>query len=370
MGYLEKWFRLWYINNMSSNKFIQVVLPSANELAGRTILASDFAVACGARFREFFYSEKQDVLKLRNEWKPDEANLNCAYAATSTVVCQKKRDGGYDFLIKGKFPSNNRNLEYVDDANLNCFAGDHALLFSLKFVHPETAGMTVEPDPRYHGVEMGVMKIGDQIPTVPQSYAGSQLSKKLESLMKRGQLQQTGTFTVDGVATPSADSATTRNGSLDEAIDPVVCPRFTYQGVDYVRKNFACAKTVRRPDCCGDYKLTNGQFMDGTTAKLGKPYWFKCEPCHVVRTRDGSILCYGIFPCQLEPQAQFEKLALDSIKANERLQLKLDTEGIAETNVHTEELSGGKFLNQVFLKELYQSVGKDLDQMRVADKVR
>ena len=93
-----------------------------------------------------------------------------------------------------------------------------------------------------------------------------------------------------------ADLATTRNCSLDEAIDPVVCPRFTYQGVNYVRKNFACTKTVRRPDCYGDYKLTNGQFMGGTTAKQGKPYWFKCEPCHVVRTRDGSILCYVIFP--------------------------------------------------------------------------
>lgn len=343
-----------------SLKMIKVVLPTAKELEGRTIIASDFAVACGVRFREFT-CEEDGNLKLRSGWNENDFNLNCAYAATSTVVC-KRRDGKNHFRIKAKFPSNDAKLNFRDDASLECHAGDHALAALFKFENPESINMTVETNPQFNN-RMGVVKVGDKTLTVPQTYAGSNLSKKLESMYKKGQLQQVGTFTIDGLATAMNQMAGDNCDALNQPIDPVVCPRFTIDGVDYVRKNFAKAKLMRRPDGEGDFTMENGRFSNGTIASAGKPCWFKCEPLTGVKNLDGSITCLNaVLPLQLEEEEIFEALVENEFLVNPTLRAKFERgEGV---NMHVPTLSGGKFLNQVFLPEILQSVGLDLEQVR------
>ncbi len=343
-------------------KQIKVVLPSARELEGYSITATDFAVACGTRYREFIYQEESDQIFLRTQWEPMDINLNCAYLATSTIVGKKSvNENNYKFRMKAKFPGNDRNLQYVDDGYLHCFVGDHALGIMPKFINPEAVGMSLKIEPQYQGVERGLLEIDNKIVTYPQSYAGSQLSKRLESLMKHGSLQRVGVVTVDGEAVQCAELASSNSANLNENVMPVECERYVYQGTEYVRKNFAKSKKVRRINHEGDTVMAYGQFVNGTYAKPGKPMWFKCEPIHAERNRDGSIICLNaLMPCFMEKEVEFQRLATQSVLDNVGLRNKI--ENGAEVNIHAEELSGGKFLNQVFLPEMLRSVEQSSEQ--------
>lgn len=355
---------------------VKVVLPTANELNGRVILASDFAMANGVRFEEFFYDQSKDAVRAKSA---DDINacetLNLACVATSTVFCKKREKQSwdfddkhtYDFRLKAKFPGNDENMNFVD-VDTQCFAGDHALGFVPKFENPDAINMTVETEPYQ---EVGIIKIGDKVPTAPQTFVGTEMSDKLEELYTQNQLQKTGTFTVDSLSTNMGKYMTSYDDNCDFEIMQHKCPRFVYEGVEYVRKDFAQAQTKYRPDSTEVIKYENGRFSDGTIAQPGKPCWFKCEPYQAMKNEDGSITCMtAIMPGQFEVEDNYKKIIKGKFLDNPRLKSMMENgEDFSNLNINiqTEQFGGGKFLNEVFLKEMLQSVGIEMYQSQNKD---
>ena len=355
---------------------VKVVLPTANELNGRVILASDFAMANGVRFEEFFYDQSKDAVRAKSA---DDINacetLNLACVATSTVFCRKREEQSwdfddkytYDFWLKAKFPGNDENMNFVD-VDRQCFAGDHALGFVPKFENPDAINMTVETEPYQ---EVGIIKIGDKVPTAPQTFVGTEMSDKLEELYTQNQLQRTGTFTVDGLSTSMGTYMTSYDDNYEIEIMQHKCPRFVYEGVEYVRKDFAQAQTKYRPHSTEVIKYENGRFSDGTIAQPGKPCWFKCEPYQAMKNEDGSITCMtAIMPGQFEVDYNYRKIINGKFLDNPRLKSMMENgEDLSNLNINlrTEQFGGGKFLNEVFLKEMLQSVGIEMYQSQNKD---
>ncbi len=350
---------------------LKVVIPTADEINGRLFWASDLAMACGVKSREFFYDKKNGGIHYKSkEFHELNSTMNYAYAFTSTVVCQKRNksyydelvsdypyDYVYDFRMNVVYPDNDEQGQ-IKSTNRVFRAGNHSFGIPVKFENPADVGMTVEKEQK----DIGIIKIGDKVLTLPRLYAGNFMSQKLESLYVQGKLQQTGSFSVDSFsACYNGDSL--YNATNNEPIILETLPRFIYQGVEYVRKPLANAQMVERyyPGSKRP-KYENGRFDDGTIAEPDKPCWFKCEPIRAIENEDGSILCMNVlFPAQCEVERKFEETVQSVLQQPQYQTMVKNGEEVIKFNIPTENLSIGKFLNQVFLPELLQSAGIEIN---------
>lgn len=317
---------------------VNVTLPTIEELQGHTFLASDFALANGVKF---------------NTIKQDGQTLNCARVASCTVYKEEK--AGVPVIDPEPTVVNyfvqSKSTEMLDGQVIEDkwpdSAGDHSLGFAPKIVNPEALDMTIEN---------GVIKIGDQIPTWPQSFVGNELNAQLEAMLAQNQLVETG-----GVTTDSSSRNYSR-GRYDEQHNekphPKTHKKYRFGDAEYVRMEWVQARTS---DNFCDEKVA--YFNDGTQVE-NQTCWFKCEPYQAFQGQDGSIICAtALVPGKVDMHNTFQT-KMQNYFGNEMVQNRIERGENVNNLKISNSFAAGQFLNRPFLREMLQSVGLNLDQLR------
>ena len=313
---------------------VTVTLPTVAELDGRVILASDFAVACGVRF---------NIVEHNGE------RLFSAYTCSRTLYLGRDAEDGTDrnFIQAKTTQIKNGTLQ---DVHIAMNAGDHSLGFAPKILHPEVLGMRVVVP---KNADIGMIKIGNKVPTQPQRYVGPRVSAKLERLFVAGELElRPGGTTVDLY---SQYRCTRRDVKCDRVPVAETYPRYRLGNREYVRVYNQLPRPVR--------------LSDGTPLEPFTAFWFACEPYRAVQNPDGSISCLTVLvPGQLECDSLFQSqinLALFGDRTQTRLMC-----GEKMMDLDVSKLKGGQYLARVFLPEMLASVGLDLTTTQAAEHGR
>lgn len=306
----------------------KVTLPTIDELKDGVFFASDFAMANGVRHTSVvkdtqvlnFAQVASRSLKRVQFANPYLNNQKCSRYLIQAKTSKQMTDGSLADVVTGQN------------------AGNHRLGLAPKIVNPQALNMSVVGcDDTY----TGIVKVGDQIPTYPQTFVGSGRSTVLEDLFSQGKLTAVGGHLVDGLST---QTNTDDDWQDDLTPEKKLCERYAYGNAEYVRVVAAQAQ----PSILSGQ---TGRFSDGTVIQPGATYWFKCQPYRAQLNQDGSITCLtALVPGQVEVDQVFQ----EKVRAAARYGAKRDLD--------LEQFMVGKFLNKVFLPEMLQGMNLTLDQ--------
>lgn len=237
-----------------------------------------------------------------------------------------------------------KETSFVDISIGGCAnAGRHDVCVAPCIENPEASQIDLAP--AANGKDMN-LTIAGRVATYPKTKVDAEMSAKLDKLLDQNKLEPSGSVTSDGAEMPSNGSATVF-GMCRDIMDNQECIRqenlkYNYKGVDYVRVEAARCRVGTK-------------FNGGTESiKPGESYWFKCEPIIAKKNANGRIdIQEALVPVQFELQGRFHDYVESQHFTN------VDS---GKVQFDVSQFGVGKFMNRVLLKEIFQSVGLELDQ--------